>query len=213
MPRSDERPLLARVWLRAPARSPGGSARRPLPGGAGAVPRTSLMGVHSAAAASPALCRSSGEAWQPRSTASARSERRGVGATAPSPTRMPVIRPCSSVTAAATPAMARSIARRGLCLIYTAPYRAPSRTGGGGRWIDVNTSLGRSTVRPRPVKNSSSRSVRWPEGPHAVTDAPSTRRTGGMSAEGDARQTLPARVARLRIWTDAKVDAAKASAG
>ena len=39
------------------------------------------------------------------------------------------------------------------------------------------------------------------------TGAPSDR-AGGMSADGDARQMFPATVARLRIWIEARVDAA-----
>ena len=54
---------------------------------------------------------------------------------------------------------------------------------------------------------------RGPAGPHATTSAPYASSGGAVSAAGEALQMLPARVARLRIWTEPTTAAASASAG
>jgi hypothetical protein len=88
----------------------------------------------------------------------------------------------------------------------------PSRIVGRGSSIAHTSSSGPRTVTPDRTKNSSLGIRRLPAGPTATTSAPWMRSAGTVSAAGEALQTLPARVARFRIWVEPTTAAASARA-
>ena len=64
--------------------------------------------------------------------------------------------------------------------------------------------VGRSTVLPGPGEEVLDRTLRASGAAVDATSAPSAISGGSVSADGEARQTLPTTVARLRTWIDAK---------
>src|SRR5512140_921347 len=90
---------------------------------------------------------------------------------------------------------------------------APIARSGSGSSIAVTSSPRARVVTPDRTKNPSIGMRRVPAGPTATTRAPWTRSAGAVSAAGEALHTFPARVARLRIWTDPTTAAASARAG
>ena len=171
-------------------------------------PRTSAMGLHSVTAVSAARANASSEGAWPSSAASACRARAGVGATAPSATRARSMRSPAIVSAAATPTTAMSICLRGVCLSYALPLLA----GGTGTRTSASSSSAANAVVPGPRKNSSSASVRRPDGPTITASASYARSGGAISAEGAALQTLPPTVAMFIVWIDPTSEAPSATA-
>src|SRR5512142_284064 len=123
-------------------------------------PRMSLIGRAAATQTRAARAKSSREGRSPQSSDSTSRTSNGVGATAPSATRAPMMRSPSRSRRAATEATASDIPRRN-------PKRSklvPLERGNAGSRTSTSNSPGARTVRRESTKNFAARTSRVPRG-------------------------------------------------